>query len=276
MSLGIDHLFSLVADRARAATTLQRWGFHLTQPGVHVGRGTSNHLAVFPGPYWELLAVDTRLPVNQHLQTLLASGGGLLGCALATADIESDSAKLRQRGIDVAPVQDVSRPVSIGDEQRVARFRVAQVQAPAPFAGSFFFCQHLTPELVWPTPSLVHANGALEIIGLTVVSPDPRATSQQLAHWFGSNAIGHSGCVVQAGALPLHCIGHEQFARDYPAVPWRFGTESRLAGITLRVRSISACAQSLGAAAMPVPGGAAELYTLDPSLGKMIVMWRGD
>lgn len=274
MGLHIDHLFTLVGARERAAATLHRWGFDLSAAGIHAGRGTSNHLAVFPGPYWELLAVDAALPVNRHLRTLLASGAGLLGCALATADIDADSASLRRRGIEVAPAQEISRPIRVGDRQRVALFRVAQVQAPASFTGYFFFCQHLTPELVWPAPLPVHANGAIEMVGLHIVASDPQATAGHLAWLFGSHAAGSDGCVAHAGALALHCMNPVQFIRAHPdAAAWRFGAEARFAGIVLRVSGLAGCVRALGVEA-PTADGGPELSACDPSLGQTMVTWR--
>ncbi len=255
MGLEIDHLYSLVDDRERAAAAMRASGFALTEAGMHAGRGTSNNLAVFAGPYWELLAVDAPTPSNRHLRALLESGPGLLGCALATTDIEADRTRLRRRGIEVAEAQDVSRPVRIGDRDDVARFRVAQIEPPAGFAGTFFFCEHLTPELVWPSPLPVHPNGAVGIDGLTVVSSEPRAAAERLARLFDSAIDRSDGWTVKAGALALRCLDPARLARFHPEAPRRFGSADRFAGIALR--------------APGVPAGSAQ----DPSLGDTIATW---
>lgn len=188
-------------------------GFALGPAGVHAGRGTSNHLAILPGAYWEILAVDEAMPVNRHLQTLFAAGGGLVGCALATNDIDVDSARLSERGIDVGEPQDVSRPLITGQD---ARFRVAQLGLPFPFHGHFFFCQHLTPELVWPADPPHHPNSAVAISALTVVSANPRSTAQDLAGLFGVEPEGAGGCDLSVGAMTLRCVNVERFEESHP------------------------------------------------------------
>ncbi len=167
MAFPIDHLFTVTTDREVARAALADMGFELTERGEHPGRGTSNHLMFFGRCYWELLAIDEPGPGS----ALLGKATTLVGCALRTGDAARDAAAAARLGASAGATEAVTRPVRVDGQWHTARFTIAPVAPAAPADVYFFFCQHLTPELVWPHERVVHPNGAFRLKALYAVGP---------------------------------------------------------------------------------------------------------
>ena len=231
LAFNVDHLITLTRDREGARALLTRMGFDLTERGEHPGRGTSNHLAFFGRCYWELLAVDTPTPENAALRE---RGSGLAGCALRTSDTERDAEKVRTLGFQAAEPEAFTRPVRVGGEWETARFRIAVLQPPAPVDAYLFFCQHLTPELVWPREPRDHPNGAYRIQSVQVVAPsadEARSSFEPL--------LGAGGAIEPAITYDSARTFRERFGDS--ALP-EAGLRPRLAGLELKVRDLARCA----------------------------------
>jgi hypothetical protein len=155
-----------VRDLDAAAASFQRLGFTLTPRGHH-SVGSQNHCVMFDTTYLELLAAPKPHPWLDYYRDFLQRGEGLAAIALATGDADEAYRDLRGRGVAAQAPMDLSRPVEGG----VARFRLLQIDNTAGF--SVFVCQHLTRELVWRAPWQSHANGASELVGISVPAPQP-------------------------------------------------------------------------------------------------------
>ncbi|HYK98432.1 MAG TPA: VOC family protein [Candidatus Acidoferrales bacterium] len=101
-----DHAVILVADLARASETFTKLGFDVSPGGSHTGLGTHNALIRFGVDYLELLAVRdeaealrARSSTSSVVERIRSGNGGLASFALATADIERDAARFRERGL---------------------------------------------------------------------------------------------------------------------------------------------------------------------------------
>jgi Glyoxalase-like domain len=234
VAFNIDHLFSLTRDREGARDLLTRMGFDLTERGEHPGRGTSNHLAFFGRCYWELLCVDVPTPENA---ALAQRGSGLVGCALRTSDAARDAQAARTLGVEAGEPEEFTRPVKADGEWRTARFRTAVLQPQGTVDAYLFFCQHLTPELVWPREPRDHPNGAFRIRTLQVVGP----TTDEARRGF-EPLLGAGGGIEPA-------ISYDSVA-SYRA---RFGdaalpsaeSRPRLASLELQVRDLDRCEAGL-------------------------------
>jgi len=167
MAFPIDHLFTVTTDREAARTALAGMGFELTERGEHPGRGTSNHVMFFGRCYWELLAIDQPGPAS----ALLGKATTLMGCALRTGDAARDAAAAARLGASAGATEPLTRPVRVDGQWHTARFTIAPLAPAAPADVYFFFCQHLTPELVWPHERVVHPNGAFRLKALYAVGP---------------------------------------------------------------------------------------------------------
>jgi hypothetical protein len=260
MAFQIDHLFSLTTDRGDARAWLSRMGFDLSERGEHPGRGTSNHLAFFGRCYWELLAVDAPTPENAALRE---RGTGLAGCALRTSDAQHDVEKARTLGAQASEPEEFTRPVRIEGEWKIARFRTAVLQPAIPVDAYVFFCQHLTPQFVWPREPLDHPNGAFRIHALHVVAPSVDEARRGFEPLLGAGG----------GVEPL--IGYhsaESFRERFgegalPAATVR----PRLAGLEFQVRDLDRCEAWLSQHGIPFHRDAKTIHCYGELIGHTLV-----
>jgi hypothetical protein len=230
MAFRIDHLITLTRDRERARALLNRMGFDMTERGEHPGRGTSNHLAFFGRCYWELLAVDT--PTSENA-ALLERGSGLAGCALRTRDVEHDAQLARTLGAEAGAPEEFTRPVRIDGELQIARFRTAVLRPAVAVDAYVFFCQHLTPELVWPREPRDHPNGAFEIRAVHVAAASVDEARKGFETFLGAGG-GSEPAITYDSARSYR----ERFGQS--ALPAAF-FRAHLASLELRVRDLDRC-----------------------------------
>ena len=262
MAFQIDHLITVTTDREAARTALAEMGFELSSRGEHPGRGTSNHLMFFEQCYWELLSVDEPGPANSML---LGTSSTLVACALRTRDAAGDAAAAARLGAEPGPLESITRPVRVGSEWHVARFTIAALKVPAADVH-LFFCQHLTPELVWPRRKGEHPNGAFRVKALQVVG-----TTRESAH----SALGP---LLGAGGDGEPCIDYlssaEYGARFAGSPPALAVQRPRLASLTLQVRDLEACAGYLTRHHVPNRRSADEIEVNNPIVGHPIAFAR--
>ena len=107
MFRGIDHVAIAVADPDEAATELERQlGLEATGGGRHDALGTFNRLVWLGDSYLELIGVFDRVLAERSwigAPTLgaLGGGGGLVTWAIATDELETDLARLRDSGSEL-------------------------------------------------------------------------------------------------------------------------------------------------------------------------------
>jgi len=260
MAFYIDHLISLTQDRERARSLLTRMGFEMTERGEHPGRGTSNHLAFFGRCYWELLAVDTPTDENAALGE---RGNGLGGCALRTRDVEHDAQLARTLGAEAGAPEEFTRPVRVDGEWKVARFRTAVLRPAVAVEAYVFFCQHLTPELVWPREPRDHPNGAFRIRAVHVAA----ASGDDARKGFEA-LLGAGG-----GSEPAITYGSAQNYRARSEKNARAAGTGRpyLASLELQVRDLDRCEAHLAQQGMAFQRTANAIRCHDEFLGHTIV-----
>lgn len=174
----LDHVvINALRATDAAAALFSDLGFQLTPRGYH-SLGSVNHLMMTPGAYLEIVGVpDT----GRQRQEVLDSPLGLSGIVLKTDDAEATHARLSEAGFEPQPVLDFSRPVTVDGTEHQARFRTVRLPAGFYGGGRIYFCQHLTPELVWRPEYLDHPNGFVAIDRIEIESADPEATARALA-----------------------------------------------------------------------------------------------
>ena len=158
----------------------RRLGFFLTEPSHHT-LGSVNRTAVFARDYLELIGIDRTAP-SPRLE-LLRTPLGLEGLVFRAADADRVYEALRQRGIEAAPPIAFSRPAMLPEGPAEARFRVVRL-ANIPF-GRCYFCEHLTPDLVWRDEFRHHPNGAIAISRIVFAAADPAALQGFFRRLFG-------------------------------------------------------------------------------------------
>ena len=100
-----------------------------------------------------------------------------------------------------------------------------------------FFCQHLTPELVWPHERVVHPNGAFRLKALYAVGPSGSSAERTLSVLLGSGG----------GEEPkIEYLSADTYRSRF-RVPSTSGAEAppHLAGLAFEVEDLDRCAAYL-------------------------------
>jgi len=241
----LDHVVIDVRDRIDdAMRCFSALGFQLTPRGHHT-LGSANHLAMFATDYLELLGFGEDGATRTEIARFPA---GLNGLVFTTADADRVHRHAAEAGLPVLPVQSFSRPVTLDGATRDARFRTTRLDADKIAMGRVYFCEHLTPELVWRADWQTHPNGARAIARVVVATGDPQQTAKLFRDLFGSDAVAeHDGRPVMAAgtaqvefALPNMVAAEFGQAASEPA-----GRVEYMAVLGIRVWSLHETAQQL-------------------------------
>jgi catechol 2,3-dioxygenase-like lactoylglutathione lyase family enzyme len=241
----LDHVVIDVRDRIdEAMRCFSGLGFRLTARGRHT-LGSVNHLAMFANDYLELLGFpqdgETRAEITRFPE-------GLNGLVFKTADADLVHREAAAAGLPILPVQSFSRPVALGAETRDARFRTTRLDPDRVAMGRVYFCEHLTPELVWRPEWQSHPNTAGAIARVVVVTPDPQRTAALFRGLFGHAAIADRDGrrVIVAAAAQVELATPNTVAAEFgEAAPEAAGRVEYMAALGLKVASLAAAAQQL-------------------------------
>ena len=207
----LDHVVFNARDRMDQVVALfERLGFTVAPRGHHT-LGSINHVIVFERDYLELLGYPPGRPPERRPE-LVSQPLGLIATVLATSDADATHTDLIRRGLRPRPVQSFSRPVDLGEAGvHDASFRVTRLEPDAVPGTWFYYCQHLTPQLVWRPVWRQHANQAQGMASLDIAVPDLAAAVPRYADCLiGTSAETVGGCGSQATfrlqgcALRLH------------------------------------------------------------------------
>src|SRR5271168_662912 len=182
----LDHVVIDARDGMDEAVRIyQALGFQLTPRGHHT-LGSSNNLAIFGSNYLELLGFGQNGGMRPELAPFPT---GLNGLVFKTNDAEDTARRARQAGIAASPANAFSRPVDIGGSKQDARFRTTHLPPDLSGIGRVYFCEHLTPDLVWRPEWQVHPNGAQQIVRVLVATNDPSRQAALFQGLFGSESV---------------------------------------------------------------------------------------
>ena len=232
----LDHIVFNTRDRMdQVAALFERLGFTVAPRGHHT-LGSINHVIVLGSDYLELLGYPPGNPPPQRPE-LAAHPIGLMATVLATPDADATRADLLAHGLQPRPVQSFSRPVDLGNGLvQDAAFRVTRLEPDAVPGTWFYYCQHLTRDLVWRQEWQAHANGATAMSDLDITIPDlvsalPLYRACMLAENPETLGGGASSAIISLRGCNLHL-------RE-AAGP------ARMLGLTFRVASIKSVASIL-------------------------------
>ena len=234
----LDHIVIDVRDRIdEAARRFGELGFQLTPRGHHT-LGSSNHLAMFATDYLELLGFGSGGATRAEIESFPI---GLNGLVFKADDAERIYQHALGAGLPIQPVQSFSRPVTLAGETRDARFRTTRLDPNRVPMGRVYFCEHLTPDLVWRPEWQSHPNGARTIARVVVATPEPQRTAALFHALFGTApaAAPDGRLIIGAGAarielaLPLAVAAEFGEAAADPA-----GRGEYLAAAEFNVRSL--------------------------------------
>jgi catechol 2,3-dioxygenase-like lactoylglutathione lyase family enzyme len=240
----LDHVVINVQARLDAGVAAYRnLGFTLTDRGHHT-LGTSNHLALFQHDYVELLGVEAGRP--RPAWDIVANPVGIQGLAFKARDAAALYRRLTEEQLPAQPPEEFSRPVTLPDGTFDAKFRIIGVN-PSPLHGvRVFFCQHLTPHLVWRREWQSHANGATGIAHLTVAVSDPARVGDAFARLLGVGAPRPiaGGLEIEAGGVSLRFLMPDAVRQSLAPV-LQAAPKSGVVGMGVSTRSLQTTADTL-------------------------------
>lgn len=241
----LDHVVIDVRDRMdEAAQTFASLGFELTPRGHHT-LGSMNHLMMFATDYLELLGFGAGGASRPELAPFPI---GLNGLVFKTDDAEIVHAHAQGAGLPILPVQSFSRPVDLDGVRHDARFRTTRLDPAKIAMGRVYFCEHLTPELVWRPEWQSHPNGARAVSRVIVVTADPRRTASLFRGMFGDDAVSEQGdkCSVRVGVARVELATPAVVAAEFGDMAAEAaGRAEYLAGLELQVGSLATTAERL-------------------------------
>ncbi len=235
----LDHIVFNTQDRTDEVVALfERLGFTVSPRGFHT-LGSVNHTIVFGTDYLELLGYPPGQPPAKRPE-LVTQPLGLMATVLQTADADAAHAGLSQRGLKPRAVQSFSRPVDLGVRPSGhssfgdASFRVTRLEPDAVPGTWVYYCQHLTPDLVWHPPWQSHANGALSMRAIDIAVPDVAAALPRYRACIFDDAVEDDvsetvGAGGSSAILPLRNSVIRLHQQDGPA---------RMTGITFEIASL--------------------------------------
>ena len=241
----LDHVVIDVRDRMdEAARTFAALGFHLTPRGHHT-LGSMNHLMMFQADYLELLGFGETGASRPELAPFPV---GLNGLVFKTDNADAVHAHAASVGLPILPVQSFSRPLELDGERRDARFRTTRLDPGKIAMGRVYFCEHLTPELVWRPEWQRHANGAQSIARVVVATGEPRRTASLFSTLFGPDSVAEADgkCVIGAGSARVELAPPAAIAAEFgDAAADPAGRPEYIAAVALKVGSVAQTAERL-------------------------------
>lgn len=237
----LDHVVVDVHDELDAAVeTYRRLGFTVTERGRHT-LGSANHLAMFGTDYLELLGWEGTAPPRPDM-----SPGrfprGLNGLVLQLQDADDTFRRMRAAGLPAVEPMSFSRPVKLPEGTEDARFRTIRFEAGFLPNIRFYFCQHLTPELVWRRELETHDNGAADIVRVVIVAEDASRLASLFATICGAEAVSTTseGCSLRAANARVDVVRKADLTRMFgAAAPDLGGRDECMAALSLRVPGLT-------------------------------------
>jgi len=241
----IDHVVIDVRDHIDdAMRCFSSLGFQLTPRGHHT-LGSVNHLAMFATDYLELLGFGDDGATRTEIARFPT---GLNGLVFKTTDAGLVYRQAATAGLPVLPVQAFSRPVVLDGTTRDARFRTTRLDPDKIAVGRVYFCEHLTPDLVWRPEWQTHPNGAGAIARVVLATPDPQRSAMLFRDLFGSDAVAERDGwpVIAAGTAQVEFALPNMVAAEFgQAASEPAGRVEYMAVLGIRVWSLHETAQQL-------------------------------
>lgn len=186
-TLVLDHVSHFVSDLGAAAKVLEALGFAVTPRSAQRTRdgpaGTANVCVMLEQGYLEFLAPTADTPGAQRLRDAMQRHRGVHLACFGTPAADEEHARLGRHGFDPLPVLELKRPVGVGSESHMARFKVVRLPPEAMPEGRIQFVEHLTPEALWQPRYLKHANGVTGLACVFVVADDVVKTAARWARF---------------------------------------------------------------------------------------------
>jgi Glyoxalase-like domain len=217
-AVSLDHIGIVGRDLHALAATFQRLGFTLTPLARHAGGRTGNRCVMLRGAYLELMStIDGG--TSATLDRFLARYEGAHILAFGVTDPDAARARLIRAGLDAPPPSLTDRLVDDAEPDG-PRARFALVTPPDIPEGRMHLVHHLTPEALWQDRFMHHANGAADLLGVTIQSAEPAVTTARLSRIAGVAAVPDpdGGYAIPVGAARVRIAPADGRAPTVPCI----------------------------------------------------------
>jgi hypothetical protein len=232
----LDHVVVAVLDLSQAGDLWSALGFQVSPIMRHLALGSANRLVGFGSTYIELLGriEDMIPPHRERWMARFAYGEGLTSFAFRSNDLVADYATLIENGVAMTGIGSARRVVDMPDGNTAetdSDFAYLDSTA-SPFPPPFLV-MHKRPETIFIPAFAVHANTAIDIVGVTFLSADPDADRATFA-------------CLSAGPAPVEFLRDGEATSHFGAVapPLARGVGYGI-GLTIAVTSLAACRASI-------------------------------
>ena len=169
--LQLDHLVINVNDMMDEARNLfETLGFSITDRGYH-SLGSINHSMLFQNNYLELIGYPKGGEVKRP--ELKNASIGINGIVFKSKNINKTYTQLLNAECNDGSPKEFNRPVIINQLEKQAKFKTISVKKNLFKPGRLYFCEHLTPNLVWIPSYLKHSNTCIQFLQLTIIDNNP-------------------------------------------------------------------------------------------------------
>lgn len=243
----LDHAVINVAEGLNLSEQLfRRLGFSLTERGHH-SLGSSNHLAIFNDNYLELLGYEDRNTLQRR--DLYQAALGLNGLVWKTQDAAAAYRHLSQHRLSDSEPKAFFRAVKLNDgTEPNARFQTVPVTAARIPHGRSFFCQHLTPELVWRAEWQTHPNAVSHISEFVISAGDIHQAAEVYVEIFGGGQlddVDSQEITLRAGRAKVRFMTQEKALRVWGVTPDERDETAKMVALGFATDSLDAVRQSL-------------------------------
>lgn len=236
--LNIDHIAHFVPHIDAASAALTRAGFTLTPfseqshrieaGGPLVPAGSGNRCVMLREGYLEFLTPLSDTPIAAQLRTAIQRYTGVHLIALGTSAPDIDQARLQKQGYAPLPAVALQREIGTETGSGTARFTVVRVPPGTMAEGRIQYCQQHTPELLWQSRWLDHANHARGLAAVVLCVADPQEAAQRYARYSGLLAqVSDSQWRIDTQRGALIFVSPDTLQRTLgltaPALPWIAG-----------------------------------------------------
>ncbi len=290
---GFDHVVLTVHDLDAAAAFYERIGFTLTPKAQHPF-GTGNRLAQMQGSFIELLAVTKPEDVPEpgegefsfgaynrdYLKSMADRPGGMAMLALTSPGWEIDRARFTAAGLDLPAPFGFGRTARQPDGTEVKLdFRLTFAPNPAMPRATFFTCDHRHPASVfWKPDYQAHANGALRLAEVFMVSEVPEMHADFLRRLFGAVVPINGGLCAGVSGGGFCILEPDAFVETYPGAtpPQPQGEEALFAGFRVEVADLSAAQAAWSKDGLPFRRVGSHIHLAgDDAFGALIALSQG-
>jgi hypothetical protein len=220
----------------------------MTERGYHT-LGSINHLAILEQDYIELIGFEPNATnVRTDIQRYPC---GLNALVFGMSDSNSVYTELQNSGVPAERPIAFSRPVAVDGINQDARFQTVRLAKDTIAGGRVYFCQHLTPQLVWRPEWQRHANGAVALTRAVLVSADPRQAAGIFKRMFGPVAVNtdDTSASIACKRFRIEIVAPDVLARSFgPDAPAADGRSDYMAAMSVRTQSLDKAEAALCAA----------------------------